>query len=285
MSGQITQTESECGCELPGEKLDTAKMPGHWLLARLGKRVLRPGGLGLTRKMLSALKLTSSDHVVEFAPGLGVTAQMTLAAGPASYTAVERDATATNQVRGWLERSHAKCPRNVITGLAQQTGLPDASATVVYGEAMLSMQSDTHKRQIIHEAMRLLQHGGRYGIHELCLGPDDPPPDEAETIRRNVTAAIHHQAAPLTVKEWEALLKSDGFEIAYQDTAPMALLEPVRLIKDEGFIGAARFLWSVLRDRAARARVLAMRRAFRQHRHHLAAICIVARKPPETSAR
>lgn len=27
---------------LPGEGLDASKMPGHWLLARLGKRVLRP---------------------------------------------------------------------------------------------------------------------------------------------------------------------------------------------------------------------------------------------------
>src|SRR6185437_7440049 len=160
MSGQNIQSESAYGRELPGEKLETAKMPGHWLLARLGKRVLRPGGLGMTRKMLSALKLTSSDRVVEFAPGLAITAQMTLAAGPASYTAVERDAAAANQVRGRLARSQAKSPCNVITGLAQQTGLPDASASVVYGEAMLSMQSETHKRQIIHEAMRLLTPGG-----------------------------------------------------------------------------------------------------------------------------
>lgn len=28
---------------LPGEGLDFSKMPGHWLLAQMGKRVLRPG--------------------------------------------------------------------------------------------------------------------------------------------------------------------------------------------------------------------------------------------------
>jgi hypothetical protein len=27
-------------------------MPGHWVLARMGKRVLRPGGLELTRRLL-----------------------------------------------------------------------------------------------------------------------------------------------------------------------------------------------------------------------------------------
>ena len=33
----------------PGEGLKTEKMPGHWVLARLGKRVLRPGGMELTK--------------------------------------------------------------------------------------------------------------------------------------------------------------------------------------------------------------------------------------------
>ena len=29
---------------LPGSEMAASKMPGHWLLARLGKRVLRPAG-------------------------------------------------------------------------------------------------------------------------------------------------------------------------------------------------------------------------------------------------
>ena len=33
------------------------KMPGHWLLARLGKRVLRPGGLELTQRLLERFGL------------------------------------------------------------------------------------------------------------------------------------------------------------------------------------------------------------------------------------
>ena len=43
----------------PGEGLQTAKMPGHWVLARLGKRVLRPGGM--SRSYLS----TSSHNVLQ----------------------------------------------------------------------------------------------------------------------------------------------------------------------------------------------------------------------------
>jgi len=70
-------------------------MPGHWLLARLGERVLRPGGLEPTAWMLGwmlgPLGVGPEDDVVELAPGLGVTARRTLAHGPASDAEVERD--------------------------------------------------------------------------------------------------------------------------------------------------------------------------------------------------
>ena len=39
----------------------THKMPGHWLLAKMGKRVLRPGGLELTRAMLDRLAVGPHD--------------------------------------------------------------------------------------------------------------------------------------------------------------------------------------------------------------------------------
>ena len=65
----------------PGEGLKTEKMPGHWVLARLGKRVLRPGGMELTRRMLKRLAIKPSDEVIEFAPGMGTTARLTLALG------------------------------------------------------------------------------------------------------------------------------------------------------------------------------------------------------------
>ena len=90
---------------MPGEALKAEKMPGHWLLARLGKRVLRPGGRQLTLRMIEALNIRPSDEVIEFAPGLGATARLPLKRKPTSYTAVERDkgtlAAITTVLRPW----------------------------------------------------------------------------------------------------------------------------------------------------------------------------------------
>jgi hypothetical protein len=56
------------------------------------------------------------------------------------------------------------------------------------------------------------------------------------------------------------------------------LLEPGRLIRDEGLRGAARFVWNLLRDSEARQRVLEMRSVFRSRRKQLGAVSMVGIK-------
>jgi SAM-dependent methyltransferase len=250
------------------------KMPGHWVLARMGKRVLRPGGLELTHRLLAELAISPSDDVVEFAPGLGVTARLALAQKPKSYTAVERDPNAVAIVQQYLAGSNQKC----VLGTAEDTGLPDQTATVVYGEAMLSMQPATAKLRIIREAARLLRPGGHYGIHELCVVPDNVDESICDAIQRDLSDEIHAGVRPLTICQWRELLLAAGLTIVAEELAPMKLLEPGRLVKDEGLLGAMRFAWNIATHAAARRRVLKMRRVFRKDNQNLAAIAIVARK-------
>jgi SAM-dependent methyltransferase len=256
-------------------ELETEKMPGHWLLARLGKRVLRPGGLELTRQLVDALALGPDDRIVELAPGLGVTTELVLARGPASYTGVERDAAAADSVRRLLVPDDKQV---CVIGSAEATGLADASASVVFGEAFLTIQRESQKRRIVAEAHRLLAPGGRYGLHELCLTPDDLPQDRKDQIHNELSDAIHVGARPLTAGEWRQLLEQGGFRVRAQATAPMHLLEPKRVIADEGTLGAMRIVANVLRDRTARERVLAMRQIFRRYEQNLGAIMLVASK-------
>jgi ubiquinone/menaquinone biosynthesis C-methylase UbiE len=258
----------------PGEGLKIEKMPGHWVLARLGKRVLRPGGMQLTRRMLEALGIQRTDDVVEFAPGMGITARLTLELDPASYTAVERDEAAAKIVGSYLQGERQQC----VLGNASDTGLPDECATVVYGEAMLTMQTEEMKRQIVREAHRLLESGGRYGIHEMCLMSDNLDDNTKRETERALTGVVHHGVRPLAVSEWRSLLESEGFEVQSVDMASMSLLEPGRLISDEGFTGALRFVVNVLRDSEARGRVLEMRSVFRRYRKQLGAVAITCLK-------
>lgn len=273
MSGQ------RAGSELPlpsSSRADDA-VAGHWLLARLGKRVLRPGGVELTRTLLSRAELTGAD-VVELAPGLGRTATEIVARAPRSYVGAEGDPDAANVVRGVLSDLGTQNAA-VRVADAAATGLPDASSDVVIGEAMLSMQGEAAKAAIVAEAARVLRPGGRYAIHELALTPDDVPEEISTDIRQALARAIKVNARPLTVAEWSKLLAEHGLVVDQVATAPMALLQPRRLVSDEGLFGALRFAGNVLVHRDARKRVLTMRRTFHKHRKRLAAVAIVAHKP------
>jgi hypothetical protein len=257
-----------------GGRLKTERMPGHWVLARLGKRVLRPGGMQLTRRLLKSLSIQRADDVVEFAPGMGVTAQLTLELDPKSYIAVERDEAAAKIIGGYLNGQQQQC----VVGSASDTGLSEHCATVVYGEAMLTMQTDTMKRQIVQEAYRLLKNGGRYGIHEMCLMSNNLDEKTKRETERALTGVVHHGVRPLSVSEWRVLLQSEGFEIASVNMAPMSLLEPRRLIRDEGVGGAIRLVWNLFRDSEARRRVMEMRSVFRHYRRQLGAVAVVGIK-------
>jgi SAM-dependent methyltransferase len=261
--------------ELPGHDLRAEKMPGHWLLARLGKRVLRPGGLAMTQALLGDLAIGRADDVVELAPGLGVTARLILERKPRSYVGIERDAAAA----AWSSRRlPSREDNSVRVGHADETGLDAGSASVVIGEAMLSMNPPEHKQRIVEEAHRVLRPGGCYAIHELAIVPDSVPLEVKQDIEKALSAAIHVGARPLTPEEWRRLLESAGFQVERVRLAPMNLLRPARLIADEGLWGALRFIKNVAMDRDARRRVLMMRRTFHKHRAHLNAISLIARK-------
>lgn len=254
--------------------LDLDKAPGHWVLAKLGKRVLRPGGMELTHAMLDGLAIGSADDVVEFAPGLGTTADITLERAPKTYVAVERDDAAAARLQRRFSKENHRC----VLGTAFATTLPSECASVVYGEAMLSMHTAKQKTLIVREAARLLPSGGRYGVHELALCPDDLHEATKDRIAKDLSAALRVGARPLTRSEWCSLLEQEGFAVEQTTEAPMHLLEPARLLADEGFLGVLRIGANLARSRAARSRVLSMRRAFRTHASSLSAIALVARK-------
>lgn len=243
------------------------------LLARLGKRVLRPGGIELTRAMLDHVPLRDAD-VVELAPGLGRTATEIINRGPGTYTGIDQDPGAVAAVNT-IVRGHGEAH----VGTAADTGLDDSCADVVVGEAMLTMQSEERKRSIVGEASRMLRPGGRYAIHELALMPETLDDGVKTDIRQSLARSIRVNARPLTLGEWREVLMDAGLEVEWTHTARMALLEPRRLLADEGLLRTLRFVFRVLTRPDARRRIVGMRRTFRRHRDHLIAVSLVARKP------
>ena len=165
-----------------------------------------------------------------------------------------------------------------VNASAQETGLPSESYDAVVGEAMLTMQTDKHKLEIMREAARLLRPGGYYAIHEMSLIPDYLRPELKEEIQKDLARTIRVNARPLTRAEWTALAEEAGFEVLDVYQTDMALLEPKRLLADEGPAGVAKIAFNLARKPQIRERVLGMRGVFRRHADHIGAIGLILRK-------
>lgn len=247
---------------------------GHWILAKMGKRVLRPGGKELTSFLIHGLHISHSDDVVEFAPGMGYTARLMVSKNPKSYTGIELNEEAAGRLKKKLHLPNQK----IVIANAADTGLPTSSIDKVLGEAMLTMQIDKRKSEIIREAHRILKPGGLYGIHELGLTPNGISPDLKSQIQRELATQIKVNARPLTVKEWAEIIEKEGFKILTVKTNGMLLMERRRILADEGLWRTLKIGFNVLTHPYARKRLLHMRRTFRKNQENINAVAIIAQK-------
>ena len=254
---------------------EASRMQGHWLLATLGKKILRPGGIALTRKMLAAAAPTSQDRIVEFGPGVGATARLLLKANPKSYAGVDPNPQGRQAVAKVIAPySQAQ----YVVADAACTALPDASADLVVGEAMLTIQSPQAKAAIVKEAARLLAPGGRYAIHEMAVSSGYSQED-FEAARKELSRTIKVGARPLTEDGWRQLMQDAGLEVVFSAKAPLRLLEPTRLIRDEGLLGALRFWNNARKMPGAKERLRTMRKAFKVQGRLMGGYVLVAKKP------
>lgn len=251
-----------------------SKHQEQWILAKIGKRILRPGSKGMTLRMLRLLNIGAADHVVELAPGIGHTARLILGKNPASYVGVER----SNRTALMLQKKVQGPFRSIITGDAGQVPVTDGYATKVFGEAVLMMQTDVDKIRIMREACRLLRPGGLYAIHELCLQPDTIPEEIKDAIKEALTRVTYVATSPLTKADWQTMMEEAGFELESVFHEPVRLLENDRILSDEGLLRSLLIGFNFLRYPAERKKMNQMKQIFRQYAGHLNAVVMVGRK-------
>ncbi len=254
------------------DKIDTEQ--GHWVLAKMGKRILRPGGWELTQRLVNGLEIEDEDSVVEFAPGMGITASLLISKKPRKYTGIELNKEAAARLKAKINQNGYE----IVNTSASDTGLEDASVNKVIGEAMLTMQADHRKSEIIREAYRILKPGGVYGIHEMGLMPDHIDPEIKKEIQRGLSKTIKVNARPLAKSEWCALLEKEGFKIKKVEESPMALLKVKRILSDEGLVRTLKIGFNVLTHPKERKKIFTMRKTFNKYEEHLTSYAIIAEK-------
>lgn len=112
-----------------------------------------------------------------------------------------------------------------------RTGLADHRASVLYGEALLTVEPASRKRQIVTEAARLLRPHGRYGIDELLLTPDGLTENAKSDIQATLTKVLRVARARSSALSG-ANSSITGITVYAEQTCPLLLLDPKSVVSE-----------------------------------------------------
>jgi SAM-dependent methyltransferase len=105
-----------------------------------------------------------------------------------------------------------------LKGEIEHIPLPDNSIDVLISNCVINLSAD--KRQVLHEAFRVLKPGGRFAVSDVVVRGDVPP-----EVRRSMELWIGCVAGALLETEYRSLLAEAGFE--------QIDLEPTRVYRAE----------------------------------------------------
>lgn len=239
-----------------------------WSLARrIVSGVVRPGGEAMVRRAMEGAGVGEGDRIVELAPGLGLTSRALLAARPRTWTGVEPDPLAA----GHLRRAFGGAGREVREAPVNATGLPDAEASIVVVDGLLSTLDGPARSAVLGEAARLLRSGGRLVLHELAPAADAAP----SAIARIADAGLR----ALDESGWRAEAERAGLVIVGSLVARLDMPEQKDLMREAGPRGALRLTRELALDATERNPALRVRQVLEGDAIALRSVVVVAEVP------
>ncbi|MGD1936209.1 MAG: SAM-dependent methyltransferase [Cyanophyceae cyanobacterium] len=258
--------------------LNLQTAPGHQVLAKAGKKLLRPGGRRATEQLFQWANFQAEDSVLELAASFGHSA---IALGKnygVNVVGVERNTDSVSIAQNNIEAANIADQVKIIQGDITQLDAVSGTYDFVLAEAILTMQSAATKAQILAGIHNRLKPGGKFLSHELLVRGDD-----TKAVRRSLSSAIRVNASPLTEDEWRTAFETAGLEVKYQHIGVMGLLNLDQLLRDEGWLGTLKIGWNTLTQPQLRQRILSMRKVFHDYQDQLGYIVLCAQRSGDLS--
>lgn len=251
-----------------------AKIVGHTLLAKLGKKRLRPGGVKATNWLLKQADF-NGIKMLEVATNMATTSIEIASKYDVAITGVDMDLKAIEKAKENTLKHHVSEKISFVHANATNLPFADNSFDLVLNEAMLTMLTHENKEKAISEYYRVLKPGGKLLTHDVYLNTDDL--DLQKEIISELTRAINFHVNPKPLQEWLKLYENHNFKNLKYINGPMTLMTPLGMIRDEGLINTLK-----IRRRAKslehREQFLHMKAVFKKYKKYLGFIAVVVVK-------
>lgn len=209
------------------------KEVGHNFLARLGKTKLRPGGIEATQWLLAEPQFNQETQILEVACNMGTTMISLAKKYDCSIIGLDQSPQALEKARKNIAKEHLEDRLTLVQGNALKLPFNDESFDVVINEAMLTMLVGKAKEKAIAEYYRVLKTNGVLLTHDVCI----LKPEDQTSLVAGLSDTINARVEPLTLDGWKSIFEQNGFSVK-QKSGQMSLMDPMGMIRDEGFGGA-----------------------------------------------
>jgi predicted O-methyltransferase YrrM len=271
MSGRVELSALE-GKAMSQSTIDFETAPGHQVMAAAGKKILRPGGKAATEQLFQWADFQPGETVLELAASFGYSAIALAKRYGVRVVGVEKNPASVARARANIQAAGLEDRVQVIEGDIFHLERIPGQFDYVLAEAILTMQSMPAKIKVLQGVHDRLKPGGTFLSHELLVA------DREEEIHRALAAAIRVNSMPLSETNWITICETSGLRVLKHQTGAMGLLNPTRIVQDEGWVDAIKFYWNVFTQPKVRNRLLTMRRVFKQYQRELGYIVLCAER-------
>lgn len=216
--------------------IEEKRLPTHLFLAKLGKKMLRPGGKEGTDRIIEACDLQAETTVLEVAPNMGTTAMHLAKTYGCKITGIDINIDSVKKAQENILNANLDHLISIQHGNALDLPFEDESFDVVINEAMLTMLPHELKLKALTEYRRVLKPGGVLATHDLLLKQElegNQLYEELKALRKLILV----NAQPMTESDWTHLFEEAQFSSIEPATGKLHLLSLKGLVVDEGWDG------------------------------------------------
>lgn len=254
------------------------RMAGHTFLAKLGKKRLRPGGIKATQFLMDAGHFNHTSQVLEVACNQGTSAIELVKKYGVELTAIDLDEQALEIAKTNAINKGVSEKIEFLLADARELPFADNTFDVVINEAMLTMLTQSDKEKAIREYHRVLKPGGVLLTHDVMLRTTDEA-GQSKT-KQEVSRAIFVNVQPFDRDGWKNLFETNGYQVQGIMSGPMSLMDPIGMIRDEGFVGTIQLVARGMRSEN-RKQFKTMFNTFKANAETLGFIAVVSKKVSE----
>ncbi len=245
---------------------------GHEFLARIGKKILRPGGKKGTRFLLKNCMIDNNTKILDVACNRGETLIYLHKKYQCELVGLDNNELFLDLAKENLAKKGLLDEIKLVLADAQKIPYPDNYFDIIINQAMLTMIFPDILDNIIKEYYRVLKPGGLLLTHDLAVKDE-----EGLELISPLRTLVKVPASPKTFSNWSKEFNKNGFKLKNHKFGKMTLINPIGLLYDEGF-NMFRILKNGLK-KENKERFTQMYKFFNSNRNQLRYLCLVNQKP------